>query len=105
LPAAAGGQAAHAGLGAERRDRRHQIQGGPHGPFGIFFRRHRGAPHGHHRIADELLDHPAVAADDRARDAEVPGQQLADRLRVPGPGQLQPAAPAETVAANDLLTA
>ena len=50
--------------GAERADRVDQLQAGPDRPLGVILARDRRAPHGHHRIADELLDGAAVAADD-----------------------------------------
>jgi hypothetical protein len=60
-----------------------QLQRGAHGPLAILFGCQRGSPHRHHRVPDELLHDSAVAADDRARLLEVPGQQLPDLLRVP----------------------
>jgi hypothetical protein len=35
----------------------------------------RNAEHGHHRIADELLDRPAVTLDDPLHDPEVAAHQ------------------------------
>src|SRR5581483_6586859 len=36
----------------------------------------------HHRVADELLERPAVPLDRRAGDVEVPGHDVADRFRI-----------------------
>ncbi|HET6877683.1 MAG TPA: hypothetical protein VFH38_09160 [Jatrophihabitans sp.] len=69
-------------LGAQRCHRRHQVQPGAHGSFGVALGGRRGTPHGHHRVADELLHHPAVALDDRASGVEVSGEQFSDRLRI-----------------------
>ena len=85
--ARAGGQARQAGLGPERLNRGHQVQRGPDGPFGVRIRRGRSPPHRHYRVPDELLDGPAVTADDCPRHPEVAGQQLTDRLGIPRLGQ------------------
>jgi len=42
----------------------------------------RRAPHGHHRVTDELLHRPAVAPDDVAARLEVQAEQLANVLGV-----------------------
>ena len=85
-----------AGAGSERRDadlfsqgldRLGQLERGPHGPLGVVLVRHRRAPHRHDRIADELLDHAAVAPDQAATGLEVPGQEVANLLRVAGLGE------------------
>ena len=73
--------------GTQLGHRDHQIQRGSHGPLRVPLGGGRGAPHCHHRIADELLHHPAVPADHRPRHREVLRQQLPDRLRVPRLGQ------------------
>jgi hypothetical protein len=44
--------------------------------------RDRRTPDRHDRVADELLDRAAVAADDVGGELEVPRQRLADLLRV-----------------------
>jgi hypothetical protein len=44
-----------------------QLQGGPHGAFGVVLLGRRRSPYGHHRVADELLDHPSVEGDEVAR--------------------------------------
>ncbi len=67
----------HAQLFAERRDRIGQGQRCPDRALGIILERHRCAPHGHHGVADELLDRPAVALDQRPATLEVPRQHLA----------------------------
>ena len=48
-------------------DRVDQLQGRPHGAFGVVLVGGRCAPHGHHGVADELLDGAAVAPDDLGR--------------------------------------
>ena len=55
---------------------------GADGPLGVVLAGDRGAPDGHHRIADELLDRAAVLADDVAREVEVAGEGLAHVLGV-----------------------
>ena len=54
----------------------------------------RGTPHGHHRVADELLDRAAVSFDDVAGCVEVPRQEL--------PGILGVAALSEAREANEV---
>ena len=49
--------------GAERADGVDELERGPDGALGIVLVCGRGAPDGHHRVADELLDRAAVAAD------------------------------------------
>ena len=44
--------------------------------------RDRHAEHRHHRIADELLDRPAVALDNRLHALEVPAQPALEHLRI-----------------------
>ena len=60
------GQDAARGLdvGPERLDRVDELEAGAHRPLGVVLVRHRRAPHRHDRVADELLDRPAVALDD-----------------------------------------
>ena len=48
--------------GAQRADRIHQLQARPDGALGVVLVGDRGAPDGHHRVADELLDGAAVLA-------------------------------------------
>ena len=52
------------------------------GALGVVLVRDRRAEHGHHGIADELLDDPAVSGDHLARGIEVAGQELADLLGI-----------------------
>ena len=47
----------------------------------------RRAPHGHDRVADELLDGAPVPLDHRAAGVEVAGQELADLLGVAALGE------------------
>ena len=42
-----------------------------HGTFGVVLVSGRRAPHGHHRVADELLQRPAMGGHDRSSDLEV----------------------------------
>ena len=59
-----------------------ELQRRADGALGVVFLGDRRAPHGHHRVADELLDRAAVALDDVAREVEVARQRVADVLRV-----------------------
>ena len=43
-------------VGPERPDRVDQLERRPHRPLGVVLARDRRAPHGHDRVADELLD-------------------------------------------------
>ena len=76
------GQARHADLSPERLHRRHQVQGAADCALRVAFGGRGRAPDRHHRVADELLDHSPVTADDRSRHPEVPRQQFPHRLRV-----------------------
>ena len=67
---------------AERRHGVDEVEGGADGQLGIVLVSGRRAPDGHDRIADELLDGAAVAADHVAGKVEVAGQRVADVLRV-----------------------
>ena len=82
-----GRQAGHTGLGAEFRYLCDQVHRGPDGPLGASLGGHRRAPHGHHRVPDELLHHPAVPADHRPGHVEVLGQQFPHSLRITRLGQ------------------
>ena len=59
--------------GPERRTASTSSSAGPDRALGVVLVGRRGAPHRHHRVADELLDGPAVAADDLARRARSSG--------------------------------
>ena len=50
--------------------------------LGVALGRGRRPPHRHHRVADELLDSAAVAADQRSRELEVARQELTGLLCV-----------------------
>ena len=67
---------------AERRHRGHQVERRPHRPLGVVLLGHWGTPQGHHGIADELLDPPAVGGDDPARGLEVLRKHLPHILGV-----------------------
>ncbi len=72
---------------AQDPDRVDELEAGPHGPLGVVLVRGRSAPHGHHGVADELLDGAAVAADDVRGELEVAAQGLADLLGVASLGE------------------
>ena len=55
-----------------------------HGALGVVLVRDRHAPHRHHRVTDELLDHPAIATDDHPALLEVRREQLPHLLGVLG---------------------
>jgi hypothetical protein len=71
-----------ADLVSEPGHRGGHLQGSPYGSLGVVLERRRRPPHRHHRVADELLDHPPVASDQLSGLLEVPGEQLADLLGV-----------------------
>ena len=71
--------------GPETRDARRPARAPRDGPLGIVLVRHRRAPDRHDRVADELLDGAAIAADHVGREVEVAGQELADVLGVAAP--------------------
>ena len=76
----------HTGPGCERRvelgNRGHEVECGPDRALGVVLSRCRRSPDRHHRVADELLDRPAVALDQRAGRLEVAREKLAHLLRV-----------------------
>ena len=82
----------------EARHRLDELERRPHRPFGVVLVRDRGAPEGHHGIADELLDGAAVAFDDGAGGVEVAGQKLA---RVLGVASLRGGREADEVGEED----
>jgi hypothetical protein len=49
--------------GIERADRVDKLEGGPDASLGIVLVGGRGSPDRHDRVADELLDGPAIAGD------------------------------------------
>ena len=53
----------------------------PAGPHGIVLVNHGDAEHRHDRVADELLDDPAMELDDLAHHVEVPRHEGPHRLR------------------------
>ena len=59
-----------------------QVEAGADGTLGVVLAGGRCAPDRHHRIADELLDGAAVAADHVRGELEVAGQRVADVLGV-----------------------
>ena len=59
-----------------------QVDGGPHGPFGIVTLGGRRSPHGHDRVSDELLDRTAVAPHDLLCGLEVAPQQIPNLLGI-----------------------
>ena len=63
-------------------DARHERQGGADRALGVVLVGSGRSPDRHHRVADELLDRPAVPLHDPPRHLEVAGQQLARLLRV-----------------------
>ncbi len=71
----------------QRRHLADQVEPRADRPLGVVLVGDRDAPHRHHRVADELLDRPAVATHDRARPREVGAQQLAHVLGVTALGQ------------------
>ena len=71
----------------EPRDRLDEIESGAHRPLGVVLGGSRRAPDGHDGVADELLDRPAVAADQRARELEVAREQVTRLLRITAFGE------------------
>ena len=69
-------------LVAERGHGRDEVERGPNGALGVVLGRDRRAPHGHHRVADELLDRPAVQLDQATTRVEVARQKLTRLLGV-----------------------
>ena len=59
-----------------------ELEGRPDGALGVVLEGDRRAPDRHHRVADELLDRAAVAADHLAREVEVAAERVPDVLGV-----------------------
>jgi len=76
------GEVRCADVGAERSHGLDKIEAGPDRSFRVVLLRHGRAPYRHDGVADELLDGPAVAIDQRARRVEVARQELADLFGV-----------------------
>ena len=64
-----------------------EIEARPDGSFAVVLERRRCAPDGHDRVADELLDDPAIALDDHPGGREVAVLEVADLLGVATFGQ------------------
>jgi hypothetical protein len=76
------GRDADASLEPERGQRRLHVDRGAARAQRIVLVRDRNPEYGHHRVADELLDDPAVRLDDRLHPLEVARKHGAQRLRV-----------------------
>ena len=85
--AGTGAKLVGAHLVAERGDRGDQVECCAHCALGVVLGRGRRPPHGHDGVADELLDGPAVHADDPPADVEVAREELAHLLGVARLGQ------------------
>ena len=72
---------------AQRRDRGHKIERGPHGPLRVVLGCGRRAPDRHHRVADELLHGAAVELDQTPARVEVAREELAHILGVAALGE------------------
>ncbi len=83
------GQDARACLetGPERSDAIDQVERSPDRAFGVVVVRDGSSPDRHHRVADELLDRAAVAADDLLAMFEVVRQKLSYGLGVAALGK------------------
>src|SRR5207253_8017473 len=68
--------------GPEDADHLDEIERRPNCALGVILAGSRRAPDRHDRVADELLDDPAVATDDLRCQLEVAGEGVADVLRV-----------------------
>ncbi len=69
-------------LHADLRQRVAHLERRTDGPERVVLVQHRHAEHGHHRVADELLDRAAVRLDDPAHPLEVASEQAAHGLRI-----------------------
>ena len=68
--------------GCSGLDRVDELERGADGALGVVLVGDRRAPDRHDRVADELLDRPAVQLHDLGRGLEVAAEELADRLGV-----------------------
>ena len=75
-------QVRHPHLLAEQGHRLGQRERGADRPLGVVLAGHGRSPNGHHGVADELLDGPAVALDQGPAAVEVMAQKLADLLGI-----------------------
>ena len=66
----------------QRHERLAHVPGRADGPQGVVLVQHRDPEHAHHRVADELLDGPAVTLDDGFRRREVPRHRAAQAFRI-----------------------
>ena len=71
-----------ADLLAQRRHGRDEIERRADGPLRVVLGRHGRAPHGHDRVADELLHRAAVELDQPPAEVEVAREQLANLLGI-----------------------
>ena len=69
-------------LGSVGGDGRDELESGSHRSFGVVLLRDRDAPDRHDRVADELLDDAAIAADDGPGEVEVARENLSYFLGV-----------------------
>src|SRR5690349_9190911 len=80
--ACADAESRSAELVGEPGDRRDEVESGPHGALRVVLVCDGRSPYGHHGVADELLDRPAVALDKPAARIEVARQKLPHLLGV-----------------------
>ena len=86
---------------AQAADISDEVERSPNRALGIILERMRRTPDGHHCVADELLDRPAVSLDPFARELEVarPAGRASPRRRAPSLSVVNP-----TRSANRTLT-
>ncbi len=87
-------------LDAELAHRRLHLDRGPQRAQRVVLVHGGHAEDGHHGVADELLDHAAVALDGRLHPLEVAGEQRAHRLGV----DVSPSAVEPTTSQNSTVT-
>jgi hypothetical protein len=80
--AGAKAQVGNADLHPESGSETEEVERRADGALGVVLLSGRCPPHGHHGIADELLDRAAVAGDDPSRLLEVAREKLANLLGV-----------------------